>query len=122
MILQGKIEFSNPYFDIKPKLELRRYLENYLNNRINKTYYVDYRDGIAIKYDNVEIDALEDGFYFKMFVSNPHEVLKDKLILDLVNRKVDKLQMFRMTKTSDIEEKETCRELWFCMLNLTSII
>lgn len=122
MVLQGKIEFDNPYFNIKPKLEFRRYLENYLNNRVNKTYFVDYREGIAIKYDKIEIDALEEGFYFKVFVSNPHEVLKDKIILQLVNKKVDKLQMFRIITSSDIEEKEIYMELMFCIFNITSII
>jgi hypothetical protein len=122
MILQGKIEFNSLYFDIKPKLELRRHLENFLNNRVHKTYYVDFREGIAIKYDKMEIDALEDGFYFKMFVTNPHEVLKDKVLLKLVNKEVQFLHMFRLANTSDIEEKEVCMELYFCFFNLTSII
>jgi hypothetical protein len=70
----------------------------------------------------MEIDALEDGFYFKMFVTNPHEILKDKVLLKLVNKEVQFLHMFRLANTSDIEEKEVCMELYFCFFNLTSII
>jgi hypothetical protein len=123
MILQGKIEFDSFMFDLKPKSNLKENLELLLNHLIKKkTFMVDFREGTIIKYDRVEIDIVGDNCYFKMFVSNPEEILKDKIVLKLINKEVDMLQMFRVQTPGFDGDSLDARELGFCNFNLTTII